>query len=74
MIDGLLLLFLVVLSNLSWFGIWVFVGFEKKIFFFLVIWFEFKWCCEYILGYFGIWVCFVFMLFMEDRLCLLESN
>ena len=43
MIDGLLLLFLVVLSNLSWFGIWVFVGFEKKIFFFfLVIWFEFK--------------------------------
>jgi hypothetical protein len=34
MIDGLLLLFLVVLSNLSWFGIWVFVGFEKKIFFF----------------------------------------
>jgi hypothetical protein len=31
MIDGLLLFFLVVLSNLSWFGIWVFVGFEKKI-------------------------------------------
>ena len=31
MIDGLLLFFLVVLSNLSWFGIWVFVGFEEKI-------------------------------------------
>jgi hypothetical protein len=31
MIDGLLLLFLVVLSNLSWFGVWVFAGFEKKI-------------------------------------------
>ena len=34
MIDGLLLLFLVVLSNLCWFDIWVFVGFEKKILFF----------------------------------------